>query len=75
MLFRSKLGIQIYLNSHSPYFVRAVEYFADLHGALDVCRFYLMKPAEQPGMYESEDVTENLGVIYDQLAEPFNQIM
>ena len=41
----------------------------------DVCRFYLMKPAEQPGMYESEDVTENLGVIYDQLAEPFNQIM
>ncbi len=75
VLFQCKLGIQIYLNSHSPYFVRAVEYFADLHGALDVCRFYLMKPAEQPGMYESEDVTENLGVIYDQLAEPFNQIM
>ena len=75
VLFQCKLGIQIYLNSHSPYFVRAMEYFADLHGALDVCRFYLMKPAEQPGMYESEDVTENLGVIYDQLAEPFNQIM
>ena len=75
VMFQCKLGIQIYLNSHSPYFVRAMEYFADLHGALDVFSFYLMKPAEQPGMYESEDVTENLGAIYDQLAEPFNQIM
>lgn len=75
VLFQCKLGIRVYVNSHSPYFVRAVEYFADLYGVLGVCRFYFMKPAEQPGMYESEDVTENLGMVYDQLAEPFNQIM
>lgn len=75
VLLQCRLGIRIYVNSHSPYFVRAVEYYADFYGALDVCRFYFMKPVEQKGLYESEDVTETLGVVYDQLAEPFNQIM
>lgn len=75
VLFSSKLRVKIYLNSHSPYFVRAVEYYANQHQFLECCRFFTMNKNNSTGMFYSEEVTKNLGVIYDKLAEPFNQIM
>lgn len=75
VLFSEKLRVKVYLNSHSPYFVRAVEYYANQHQFLDSCRFYTMNKNSNTGMFYSEEVTKNLGVIYDKLAEPFNQIM
>ena len=74
MLQRS-MGIKIYANTHSPYFARAIEYYANKYGELEKCKFYLMKSFQDTGMYVSEDVTEKLGLIYDMLAEPFNRIM
>ena len=75
VLFSEKLRVKIYLNSHSPYFVRAVEYYANQRQFLKSCRFYTMNKNSNTGMFYSEEVTKNLGVIYDKLAEPFNQIM
>lgn len=67
--------ICIYLNSHSPYFVRAIEYYSDLHQILNKCNFYVMDKDHETGMCQSECVTDNLGAIYDNMAEPFNKIM
>lgn len=75
VLMYKNMKIKVYVNTHSPYFARAIEFYAHKYNELDVCRFYLMKSAENDGMYVSEDVTEKLGVIYDMLAEPFNKIM
>lgn len=75
VLLDKNIGIQIYLNSHSPYFVRAIEYFADQYQILDQCNFYVMKKDTETGMYRSECVTDQLGVIYDKMAEPFNRII
>lgn len=74
VILYQQMGIKIYINSHSPYFIRAMEYYADAYGVLDDSSFYFMDETEE-GMFESQDVTENLGVIYDKLAEPFNAIM
>lgn len=75
VLLNKNIGIQIYLNSHSPYFVRAVEYYADQYQCLEQCSFYIMEKDIETGMCHSECVTEQLGVIYDKMAEPFNKIM
>lgn len=75
VLLSEKLRVKVYLNSHSPYFVRAVEYYANQHQFLESCRFYTMNKNSNTGMFYSEEVTKNLGVIYDKLAEPFDQIM
>lgn len=75
VLFSEKLRVKVYLNSHSPYFVRAIEYYANQHQFLESCRFYTMNKNSNTGMLYSEEVTKNLGVIYDKLAEPFNQII
>lgn len=70
-----EMGIIIYANSHSPYFVRAIEFYADKYQVLDDSKFYFMKQIDGMKLYESIDVTEQLGIVYDELAEPFNQIM
>lgn len=54
--------------------IRAVEFFAFKHGSLGECKFYMLREQKDNGMYTSEDVTEQLGVIYDMLAEPFNKM-
>lgn len=75
VLFNHKLGVRIYLNSHSPYFVRAIEYYSYKHQVLEQCNFYEMKKDVSSEMFSSECVTGELGVIYDKMAEPFNMIM
>ncbi len=75
VLMSMKLGIGVYLNSHSPYFVRAMEYYASQYHVLNQCKFYCMVKNDRTGLFYSEDVTAHLGRIYDSLAQPFNQIM
>lgn len=75
VLMNQNLQTYIYINSHSPYFVRGMEYYANEHHALDICSFNLMHKQEQTGLFSCEEVTHRLGAIYDKLAEPFNKIM
>ena len=75
VLLNKELGIKIYMNSHSPYFVRAIEFFSCQYGTSEKCRYYFMETDMDSGMFMSVDVTEQLGVIYDKLAEPFNLVM
>ena len=75
VLLYKEMGVKVYTNTHSPYFARAIEFYAHQYNELEQCRFYLMKPYEDVGMYVSKDVSECLGKIYDMLAAPFNKIM
>ena len=75
VLLNKKIGLRMYLNSHSPYFVRAMEYFLHQYDIIEKCHFYFMEANEKNGMFQSKDVTEQLGIIYDKLAEPFNLVM
>jgi len=75
VLLNKNFDISIYLNSHSPYFVRSIEYYADQHHILEKCDFYMMEKDTVTGMNQSECVTDRLGIIYDKMAEPFNRIM
>lgn len=70
-----KLGINICINSHSPYFIRAVEYYSFKSNDLNNCHFYLMESCEEKDLYYAKDVTDDLGQIYDYLSKPFNEIM
>ena len=62
--------IFILANSHSPYFIRAIEVkMAENECALQG-RYYFMKQDENA--YISTDVTENTNEIYDALYQPLN---
>lgn len=47
VLLRAKLGVSIVLNTHSPYFINAVEVYAAKYGVKDKCRYYLAQVPKQ----------------------------
>jgi ABC-type ATPase involved in cell division len=67
-----ELGVYIIVNSHSPYFIRAIqvkmaEYECSLRG-----RYYFME--EQGNEAICENVTEHIDRIYDALYQPLNML-
>ena len=63
-----QLGIYILVNSHSPYFIRAIEVKAAEYDCALQGRYYYMEPAENA--YVSTDVSNNMDIIYDALYQP-----
>ena len=63
-----ELGIYILVNSHSPYFIRAIEVKAAEYDCALQGRYYYMEPAENA--YVSTDVSNNTDIIYDALYQP-----
>lgn len=68
-----QLGIIIYLNSHSPYFIRAIEIKLAENDIGDKGRFYLTHEAGND-LYEVNDVTDNKEAIYELLYKPLEDL-
>lgn len=67
-----ELGIYIMINSHSPYFIRAIEVkMAEYECALDGTYYFL---EEENGECICKDVSNNREVIYDALYQPLNSL-
>lgn len=72
VLLHKEFGLTILLNTHSPYFLNAVETYGDIHGCKDSLRFYF---SENKGVNSViHDVTGNTDEIYKSLAEPFQKL-
>ena len=73
VLLRKELGIVLYINSHSPYFIRAIEVkMAENEMTLEG-RFYLTVPDED-NLYHVEDVSKNTERIYELLYKPLEEL-
>lgn len=67
-----ELGIYILINSHSPYFIRAIEVKMAEYECADKANFYYMK--ECGDKFIAENVNGNLEVIYKALYEPLEDL-
>lgn len=72
VLLQKKFNLHILLNTHSPYFLRAVEVYAEKHEITSKCKYYIMHNEENVAV--SRDVTEDVEQIYKLLAEPFQTL-
>lgn len=63
------LGIYIYLNTHSPYFIHAIEVKMAEHEIADRGKYYLMEK-DTDGLCYAVDVTGNTEKIYELLYKP-----
>ncbi len=68
-----ELGIIIYLNSHSPYFIRAIEVKLAKNDIGDKGKFYLTQEVED-GLYAVKDVTYSTDEIYELLYKPLENL-
>ena len=73
VLLRKELGIVLYINSHSPYFIRAIEVKMAGNGMTLEGKFYLTVPDED-NLYHVEDVSQNTERIYELLYKPLEEL-
>ena len=72
VLLQKEFNLTILLNTHSPYFLNAVEVYGKKHGIKDHINFYLVESNGDTS--DVRDVTDMIDIIYKQLAEPFQKL-
>lgn len=73
VLIQKEFGMHILLNTHSPYFLRAIEVYSAKHKIADKCKYYLSVNEEQTSTLK--DVTNQIDEIYKKLANPLEDLM
>lgn len=68
VLLQKEFDMHILLNTHSPYFLEAIEVYAEKHGISEKCRYYLAENTEDGAIIRN--VTGNTEAIYKKLVEP-----
>lgn len=72
VLLQKEFGLHILLNTHSPYFLSAIETFSAKYGIADKCSYYLSSVDGNSAVIE--DVTDDLEKVYKKLAMPLQRL-
>ncbi|MCK1235485.1 AAA family ATPase [Streptococcus uberis] len=72
VLLQKHMSLNFLINTHSPYFLRAIEVYSVKHEVTPKTKYYF---AEKDGLYSKiTDVSENTSIIYKVLATPLQNI-
>lgn len=72
VFIQKEFGMHILLNTHSPYFLRAIEVYSAKYGIADKCKYYLSE--NQEDKFIIKDVTTYTDKIYKKLAQPLENL-
>lgn len=72
VLLQKQFDLHILLNTHSPYFLKAIETYTAKHEIADKCKYYLTSVEEESSILE--DVTTYTEKIYQKLAIPLETL-
>ena len=72
VILHKEFQINILLNTHSPFFLNAVEAYSKRYAVSDVCKYYLT--SDNGEWAEIQDVTDHIDAIYKVLAEPLQTL-
>lgn len=72
VLIQKEFNMHVLINTHSPYFIRAIEVYSSKHETDMTTKYYLAK--HENGISGIEDVTDSTEKIYGLLAEPLDRL-
>lgn len=72
VLIQKEFNMHILLNTHSPYFLQAIEVYAAKYEIADKCKYYLVQL--EGDMAVINDVSDSTETIYKLLAKPFQDL-
>ena len=72
VLLHKEFEMHILLNTHSPYFLRAIQVYSEQYGVMDKCNYYLAKTDGQKATIT--DVTDCIEKIYEKLYIPLQSL-
>lgn len=74
VLLAKSLDIHIYINSHSPLFINAIEAYTEYYDMEDDTNYYLTRPTDlSKNIFEKIDA-DDLYEIYDELGQPYHEL-
>lgn len=73
VLLNKEFGVNILLNTHSPYFLRAIQVYSAKYEISDLCRYY-MSDIDEMGKNYITDVTDNVDRIFAKLSKPLQEL-
>lgn len=68
VILQKEFDMTIFITTHSPDFLQAIDLYAKKYGISDSCNFYIGKNESDDHIFS--DVTKNLSSIYEQLYTP-----
>lgn len=72
VLLQKEFDLNILLNTHSPYFLEAIEVYSEKYQITDKCKYYLTEVSNNNSVIK--DVTDSTELIYKKLAKPFQTL-
>lgn len=72
VLIQKEFDIHVLLNTHSPYFLRAIQVYTAKYESADTCKYYLSEVLEDQA--NITDVTDNIDKIYAKLSRPLQRL-
>jgi predicted ATPase len=72
VLLQKEFNLNILLTTHSPYFLNAIEVYSQKIGISDRCNYYLTDA--QGDVCTIQEVFDDLGLVYQKLARPFQEL-
>ncbi len=72
VLIQKEFDMYILMNTHSPYFLNAIEVFSRKHNIANKCKYYLADVCNGDSVFQ--DVTDKLETIYEKLARPLQEL-
>ena len=69
VLLQIEFDLNILLNTHSPYFLEAIEVYSKKYSIGDKCKYYIAENVDNDSIIK--DVTDSTEIIYKKLARPF----
>jgi len=73
VLIHKEFSTNILLNTHSPYFLNAIEVYSEKYGISDKCKYYLTN-IDSKNRAAIDDVTKQRELIYEKLARPLQDL-
>ncbi|MEE1077140.1 MAG: AAA family ATPase [Acutalibacteraceae bacterium] len=72
VLLQKEFDLNILLNTHSPYFLEAIEVYSEKYQITEKCKYYLTESFNNNSVIK--DVTDSTELIYKKLAKPFQTL-
>ena len=72
VLIYKEFGVHVLLNTHSPYFLRAIQVYSAKHKIADKCKYYLSELSDDIAVIT--DVSDNIEKIYSKLSQPLQKL-
>jgi len=72
VLIQKEFNANILVNTHSPYFLNAIEVYSEKYGVDQKCKYYLVN--KESGSTTVSDVTNENDKIYEKLARPLQEL-